>query len=188
MWYLQHPDPQSVEQLRVRNCPLNEASDWRRSFRTAVESELQRAQRDRLQYVELGGWAVDPSRRHSGEGLLLALAGFSLGRAFGGALGLTTATVRHDSSTILRRLGGTSLGSDGVALPPYYDPRYRCEMELLRFDSRTPNPKYAPVIDLLRSYLEVAPVMRPSVDQPTNRQPASTLALPQLLLAGGTAA
>jgi hypothetical protein len=35
-------------------------------------------------------------------------------------------------------------------VPSYYDPAYDCEMELLRFDSRRPNPKYAGVIERLR--------------------------------------
>ena len=67
----------------------------------------------------------------------------------GGALGLTTATVRHCSSTILRRIGGRRLEVDGMVVPPYYDPRYKCEMELLRFDSRRPSAKYADMIDRL---------------------------------------
>jgi hypothetical protein len=59
------------------------------------------------------------------------------------------ATVRHSSSTILRRLGGSLLEVGGAMVPPYYDPKYRCEMELLRFDSRRPSAKYGGLIDLL---------------------------------------
>lgn len=159
VWYLQHDDAHSVEELRVRECPLNDAEDWRQTFRRAVEDELARAQCEGLNYVELGGWAVAPASRHTGEGLLLALAAFSLGRALGGALGLTTATVRHASSTILRRLGGTSLEAGDVAVPTYYDPRYRCDMELLRFDSRSPSSKYLRVIELLEARFESVPVV-----------------------------
>jgi hypothetical protein len=118
-----------------------------------------RARRHGLQYAELGGWAVAREHRRTGEGLLLALAAYSLGKAFGGALGLTTATVRHASATILRRLGGASLEVDGRAVPAYYDPRYRCDMELLRFDSRQPNPKYGPIIDELKQRLATVPVI-----------------------------
>src|SRR5687767_7670693 len=95
--YFEHEDASSVEELRVRKCPLNHTTDWRNTFRRAVEAELGRAKRERLRYVELGGWAVAPTERHRGDGLLLALAAYSLGRAFGGSLGLTTATVRHAS-------------------------------------------------------------------------------------------
>ena len=66
---------------------------------------------------------------------------------------MTTATVRHPSSTILRRLGGSSLEVDGIRVPSYFDPAYACEMELLRFDSRRPNPKYVDLVEVLRSKL-----------------------------------
>ena len=169
VWYLEHENATSIEELRVRDCPLAEDAEWRRSLRRAVEVELQRARLDRLHYAELGGWAVAADSRHSGEGLLLALAAYSLGRAFGGALGLTTATVRHASSTILRRLGGSSLEADGTAVPPYYDPRYECDMELLRFDSRSPNPKYGAVIELLKERLASVPVVACSESAPAVR-------------------
>jgi hypothetical protein len=38
-------------------------------------------------------------------------------------------------------------------VPDYYDPHYDCQMELLRFDSRRPNPRYAPLIDHLKEKL-----------------------------------
>jgi len=188
VWYLEHDDARSVEELRVRNCPLNDAADWRQTFRRAVESELRRARRNRLRYAELGGWAVARAHRHGGEGLLLALAAYSLGRAFGGALGLTTATVRHASSTILRRLGGTSLEADGTAVPTYYDPRYQCDMELLRFDSRMPNPRYVPVIELLSERFATVPVVARSTDAPYARRVPAPLPAWLPLAAGGAAA
>lgn len=189
VWYLQHEDARSVEELRVRNCPLNDATDWRQIFRRAVESELTRAHRDGLHYAELGGWAVSPAHRHTGEGLLLALAAFSLGRAFGGALGLTTATVRHASSTILRRLGGTSLVAGDVAVPTYYDHRYRCDMELLRFDSRTPSAKYLRVIELLQERFVQVPVVSCGERVPDESSVLSpSVAWRQLPATGGAAA
>jgi hypothetical protein len=93
--------------------------------------------------------------------LVLALAAYSLGRIFGGALGITTATVRHSSSTILRRLGGSHLEVDGSRVPPYYDPQYKCEMELLKFDSRRPAAKYHGVIELLKEKLTRVLVIGP---------------------------
>jgi hypothetical protein len=97
--------------------------------------------------------------RGRGGARLLALAAYALGRSFGGALGLTTATVRHSSSRILRRLGGSLLEVAGALVPPYYDPRYACEMELLRFDSRRPCVKYGGLIDLLGRKLANVPVV-----------------------------
>jgi hypothetical protein len=153
VWYLEHENTTSLDRLRVRNCPLAQQAEWHDTLRRAVSLELLRARRDGLHYAEVGGWAVAEECRCKSEGLLLALAAYSLGRIGGGALGMTTATVRHSSSTILRRLGGSHLQVDGVAVPPYYDPRYRCEMELLRFDSRRPDTKYRGLVERLSARL-----------------------------------
>lgn len=161
-WCLEHEDATSIEQLRVRHCPLNGAHPLRERLQRAVATELRHAREEGLRYAEVGGWAVSRTSRCTSEGLLLALAAYSLGRRIGGALGLTTATVRHSSSTILRRLGGTSLEVDGGEIPSYFDERYRCEMEILRFDSRRPSPKYAPVIELLKERLSGVGVIAPS--------------------------
>lgn len=160
-WFLQHGPTVQANDLRVRNSPLAREAGWRGPLWAAVESEIERARRDRIGYVEVGGWAVAEGNRCSSDGLVLALAGFSLGRVCGGVLGLTTATVRHCSSTILRRLGGESLEFDGVTIPPYFDPKYRCDMELLRFDSRRPNPKYSGLIELVQEQLADVLVIAP---------------------------
>jgi len=152
-WYLEHMPTVSVDRLRVRHCPLAQQPAWRKPLRNAVEMELARARHDGLGYAEVGGWAVAEDSRCTSEGLVLALAGYSLGRVLGGALGMTTATVRHCSSTILRRLGGSDLEVGDRTIPSYYDPRYKCDMELLRFDSRRPNPRYNSLVELLREKL-----------------------------------
>ena len=93
----------------------------------------------------------------------MALAVYGFSRRAGGALGMTTATFRHCSAVILQRLGGSRFEVDGTTLPPYYDPRYKCMMEILRFDSRTPNPKFIGLIDQLREKLaDVLVVTRPA--------------------------
>jgi hypothetical protein len=153
VWYMEHLSTVSVERLRVRDCPLAHQPLWRDTLFTAVELELAYARREGLGYAEVGGWAVAESSRCTSEGLVLALAGYSLGRVLGGTLGITTATVRHCSSTILRRLGGSALKAGERILPPYHDPRYKCAMELLRFDSRHPSLKYAGFVELLKDKL-----------------------------------
>lgn len=158
-WFLQHDVQASFEDLRVRNSPLAASAEWRPKLWYAVEGELARARAQGLSYAEVGGWAVAKESRCSSEGLLLALAAYSLGRKVGGALGMTTATVRHASSTILRRLGGAHIQAQGEAIPPYYDPKYGCTMEILGFDSRCPSPKYAPLVELLRRKLRTVPVV-----------------------------
>jgi hypothetical protein len=162
-WYLQHEGAVKVEDLRVRCCPLARMTEWRDRLWKGVESELTRAREDRLRYAEVGGWAVSPRSRCTSEGLVLALAGYSLGRICGDCLGITTATVRHCSSSILRRLGGKPLEVDGSPIPSYYDPRYKCEMEILRFDSRQPSAKFTGLIERLREKMaNVEVLVRPS--------------------------
>lgn len=161
-WYLEHPSTASMQTLRVRNSPLARAEGWRDILKNAVEGELRRAREHALRYAEVGGWAVAKESRCTAEGLLLALAAYSLGRTLGNALGITTATVRHGSSMILRRLGGSLLEVNGKQVPAYYDPYYDVEIEILRFDSRRPNERYAALVDLLKSKLaNVAVVASP---------------------------
>ena len=159
VWYLQHDLEASFNDLRVRQSPLAGLPEWREKLWDAVESELTRARAAGLHYAEVGGWAVAKESRCTSEGLLLALAAYSLGRILGGALGITTATVRHSSSAILRRLGGALLQSGTEVIPSYHDPRYGCTMELLRFDSRQPHPKYAALVDMLCQKLASVPVV-----------------------------
>jgi len=159
VWYLRHDSSVTVDQLRMRDCPLGREQETGDRLWNSVEADIACARRDGIDYAEVGGWAAAKDDGCTSEGLVLALAGYSLAQIYGGALGITTATVRHCSSTILRRLGGSSLEVDGVTIPTYYDPAYRCSMELLRFDSRRPNTKYAGLIDLLRHQLATAVVI-----------------------------
>jgi len=158
-WYLNHENTTSVDDLRVRNCPLARLAEWREKLYAAVESEIVRARRDGLYYAELGGWAVSKERRCTSEGLMLALAGYGLSRLLGGALGITAANVTHASSSILRRLGGSYLEVEGTTIPAYFDPKYNTMIELLRFDSRRPSAKYSALIDLAKSSLAKVPVV-----------------------------
>jgi len=163
-WYLEHDSAESVENLRVRDCPLAHTDEWREKLNRAVESDMMQARRAGLRYAEVGGWAVSKARRCTSEGLMLALAAYGLCRVLGGALGITTANVTHASSSILRRLGGSYLESDGTALPAYFDPKYNTMIELLRFDSRRPSAKYGGLIDLLKSQLANVTIVSPWQD------------------------
>jgi hypothetical protein len=158
-WYLNHPNTVSIEDLRVRHCPLARIAEWRGKLHAAVDSEIRRARRAGLYYAELGGWAVPRERRCTSEGLILALAGYGLSRLLGGAIGITAANVTHASSSILRRLGGSYLESDGMTLPAYYDPAYNTMIELLRFDSRRPSAKFCGLIDMARASLTTVSVI-----------------------------
>lgn len=173
-WYLEHENTASIQSLRVRHCPLARVDDWSHRLKTAVESELARARQDRLRYAEVGGWAVSKERRCTSEGLVLALAAYGLCRTLGGALGITTANVKHSSSSILRRLGGSYLESSGQAIPAYFDSTYNADIEILRFDSRRPARKYAALIEVLKDRLSNVAVF-------TGSAKSQTLAVPYWL-------
>jgi hypothetical protein len=157
--YCAHACTTSFQQLWVGHSALASSPIWGGRLRSAVESGLRQSRTRNVAYVEVGGWAIEPHRRSTTEALHLALATYSLARALGGCIGLTTATTRHHSSSILRRLGGSSLESMGEALPPYYDPHFQCDMEVLCFDSERPAPKYLELVDRLRSEILEAPVI-----------------------------
>ncbi len=157
--YLEHENTVTLHDLRVRHCPLLYNPQWRETLTGAVQSEILRARRDGLRYAELGGWAIEKQRRGTPEGLMFALATYALSRKLGGALGITTANVAHSCSSILRRFGGAFLEFEGKTVPAYFDARYNTEIELLRFDSRAPGPRYARLIDIVQRKLESVPVV-----------------------------
>jgi hypothetical protein len=157
--YMAHPNSTPFAELSVANCPLGKSRVWGARFRDAVEFEIELAQQRGIDYVEVGGWALLPDLRRSVEALRIALATYSLARTLGGCIGIATVTQRHASSSILRRIGGRPLSVGGVDLPPYYDPQYGCDMEILRFDSREPNPRFEAWIDELSAYMRVEPVI-----------------------------
>jgi hypothetical protein len=49
----------------------------------------------------------------------------------------------------------------GEEVTPYYDPHYRCEMEILRFDSDHPNESYEHAIQRCQHSLAHMPVLTP---------------------------
>lgn len=165
--YYSHESDACFQELWVRHSALANSKVWGGAFRTAVEAELRQARRRNVSYVEVGGWAIAPERRCTIEAARTALATYSLAGILGGCIGITTATVRHSSSSLLRRIGGSSLRTEAGDLPPYYDPQYTCEMEVLRFDSEAPAPKYFSLVDRLRSdILDVPVICRSKPRQP----------------------
>jgi hypothetical protein len=126
------------DDLGVRDSWLARCDQWGKSLRAAVEAEIGRAKQIGAAFSEVGGWAIVPEKRCSTDALRIAMATYSLAQALGGCVGISTATERHRSSSILRRIGGRSLEHGGTELPSYYDPQYRCRMEVLRFDSSSP--------------------------------------------------
>ena len=157
--YLEHEDDVTLQDLRIRHCPLTNDREWGPKLKRAVKSEIARAQFEELAYSEIGGLAIQPERRGGPDGVLLTLATYALGRLRGGALGITTANVAHSCASFLRRLGGSNLEIDGQMIPSYYDARYNTEIELLRFDSRSPCTRYASLIDEIMDQFANVPVI-----------------------------
>ncbi|HEY1754155.1 MAG TPA: hypothetical protein VGG72_02075 [Bryobacteraceae bacterium] len=151
--YVSYPNTVAFAQLGVRKAALAHSPEWGPALRRAIDSEITHARERGLAYVEVGGWALDPALRGSVEAVRIALATYSLARLLGGCIGITTATRRHCSSAILRKIGGRRVQIGAAEIPAYHDPQYACEMELLRFDSSEPNPRFEGWIEDLRSYL-----------------------------------
>lgn len=171
IWYLEHDNSVSLDDLRARTCPLALRAGTRDQFREAVETEIALARKEGIRYAESGGWAVSEESRLGTDGLVLALSAFSLGNISGGVRALSTATSRHCSTRILQRLGGSPLAHNGEAIPSYFDPKHRCDMDVLRFDSRRPDPKYLGLVRLLEKQLANVPVVVRAAAAPAHAVP-----------------
>ena len=147
------------DDLGVRESWLARCDEWGVSLKAAVESEIVRAKQRGAAFSEVGGWAIVPEKRCTTEALRIAMATYSLARILGGCVGISTATERHHSSSILRRIGGRSLEYGGTELPSYYDPQYRCQMEVLRFDSSSPDASCSQWVEQLSNRLAEVPVV-----------------------------
>jgi hypothetical protein len=169
------------EDLGVRESWLAKCEQWGLSLRSAVESEIARAKRRGMAFSEVGGWAIVPEKRCTSEALRIAMAAYSLARILGGCVGISTATERHRSSSILRRIGGRSLEHGGTELPSYYDPQYRCRMEVLRFDSSSPDASCSRWVEQLSKRLAEVSVVVPAESHHAQQKtmPVTSPTLPQ---------
>ena len=156
--YCAHRPGVSFSDLAISQSAVAQSTEFGRTVREAVQSELANARRRGFYYVELGGWAISEEMRCSSEALRMLLTVFALAQWMGGALGLSNATTRHHSSSILRRVGGRPLTARGATVPAYLDTHYNCEMELLSFDSTSPNAHYDAWISECRAALPELPV------------------------------
>jgi hypothetical protein len=144
-YHLHSPDVK-FRDLSVAHSALGTSPRWRPALQDAVTRELAVARRKRLCYVEVGAWVVAEHLRSSKDAVRMVMAVYALAQAMGGALGIATATTRHNSALILHRMGGVLLD-----LPTYYDHRYRSSMRVLKFDSSRPNEKYLDAIEAYQS-------------------------------------
>jgi len=157
--YLDESGAYEFDDLWVRHAALTDCPKLGKPFRGAVEAGMHQARKMQIGFGEVGGWAVSEDHRWTMEPLRIILATYGLLQLLGGCAGVATATFRHSSAMILRRIGLSSIQAEGQEIPPYYDPHYRCQMEVLQFDSRHPNPKYRDWVVELANMLTAAPVI-----------------------------
>ncbi len=159
MRYLPHRRDAGFNDLAISRSTLARSKTWGYQLRKAVEADLRHARQRGCSYVELGGWVISEALRCTTEALRMIATAYAFAQLCGGALGITTASTRRCSSAILKRIGGEQLEAQGKELPSYYDTHYRCQMEVLRFDSSRPNPRYSKFMDACRSSLRDVPVI-----------------------------
>lgn len=125
---------------------------------------------------EPGAWAVAEDVRKGRLAPVLAASIWSLLRAVGGAAGVATATTRHQSADILRKMGGFELFRNGEALPPFYDPFHNCLIEIVGFDSGYLNPRLEATVAEVEAYINDLPIItRPApVSEPAPTPSAHT--------------
>jgi predicted GNAT family N-acyltransferase len=145
-----HESDTRFSELLVSHSALARAERWGNSLRQAVEAELRSARETGRKFAELGGLAVARELRCSTETVRMVLSGYALGEIVGGVRAISTVNVRHHCSSILRRIGGRPFKTGGAEMPSFYEPQYRSELEILRFDSSRPNPRYQSYIEQCR--------------------------------------
>jgi hypothetical protein len=158
IWYLEHEGRPTLDRLRAGRTPLARDAQWRGPLKAAIDTETARAFREGIAYAEVGGWAVADDS-HMADCLMLVLGTYCLSQLNGGALVIATATARHSSARILRRMGGSPLVGLGTEIPGYYDPAYTCDMELLRFDTRVPGAHFASLVRGMKRQFAQIPVV-----------------------------
>jgi len=157
--YLDESHAAGFDELWVRHAAITREPGAGRRLRGAVEAGMRAARGMGMGFGEVGGWAVAEHHRFTVEALRIVLATYGLLRLLGDAMGVATATFRHGSAPILRRIGLESLAAEGEELPPYFDPHYGCRMEVLQFDSRRPAARYEAWVQELARDLAAAPVI-----------------------------
>ncbi|MEO5922593.1 MAG: hypothetical protein ABIR70_02085 [Bryobacteraceae bacterium] len=172
--YRQYENTVKFGRLAMSSSPIAQSREWGFQTRLAVERDLARARQLGVSFVELGGWAIAPQARYTCEVLRMVLATYATWRILGGGIGIGTVTHRHQSASIVKRLGGQRLSLDGSAIPKYADPEYGCEMELLRFSSEDLSGKFGPQVAAFEDYLEHAPVILGNTLEQEERQLASS--------------
>lgn len=170
--YLTHSPSACVDDLSVSRCPMANDPVWGSKFRGALEADLMFARQNLLTFVEVGGWAIESSHRHTRAALEVLLASFSWARMIGGAIGCCTATFRNNSAVMLRRIGGHSIEYNNEAIPAYEDPSYGCMMEVLRFRFQNFDPRFQKMVDSIYARIADQQTIAASLEDEVSQQEA----------------
>lgn len=138
---------------------LSAGNDEKATLQTVVRNFLENCRTIQPTVWEPGAWAVSEDMRRSRLAPVLAASIWSLGRAIGGAAGVSTATTRHGSSEILKKMGGFELAFNGAPLPPFYDTYHECFIELVGFDSDYLNPRLETTVTEIQDYIKGLPII-----------------------------
>jgi hypothetical protein len=155
----EHSKSARLHELTAASCALAKNPEWSDAYLSALKAEIVFATSLDRPVVELGGWALGEEVRGTTEALRIALGTYAFWQMLGNAVCISTATRRHCASSILRRIGGRALACGGTDLPAYYDPQYDCEMEVLKFYSWAPNPRYDLWVDRMKDELSQVSVI-----------------------------
>ncbi len=174
--YLDERNSQGFRDLSVSQAPLAHCPRQGWKLRQAVTTTMEQARQMNMGFGSVGGWAAAAEARRTSSPVAIILAAYGLLELLGGCAGVATATFRHRSASMLRRIGLTPLSWSGSELPPYFDPQYGCDMEVLRFDSGRPNPKYRDAVDEFTALISLAPVVSRETPEALEITPAAHFA------------
>ncbi|HYZ85307.1 MAG TPA: hypothetical protein VE621_12930 [Bryobacteraceae bacterium] len=160
--YLRHRTSTSFSRLGVAHSALARCEQWGDKLRSAVNRQIDLAARQGIAFGEVGGWAIAAEHRGSTAAFKVGLAVCAMVQYMGQSVGLTTANMSFGSAAILKRFGMKPIVHNDEELPTYYDPQYKRNIQILQFDSRFPNSRYADALSEMRDYLRTAPVFRAS--------------------------
>ncbi len=145
-------------QLGASRSALARSQQYRHLLSKTIEEQIAIAKSQNIQYGEAGAWALRPEIRCSTAALNIVLTTYALATRLGGGIGITTATTRHNSASILRRLGGSNF----AGLPAYYDPEYGTTIEMIQFDQNHLSQQYRNKMRKIALELEDVEIVCPS--------------------------
>ncbi len=177
---LVHPRDVTFSRLRIASSSAARCPVWAREVHHAVESELTHARLNGLAVIEPGGWVIDEGLRGGCEAVSIAIGAFAWAQILDDCIGFLTATAKHGSATILRRLGARNLQARGQTIPGYFEPAWGCNAELLRFDTNSLNPRFEAALVSARRQLSTSLVFSAESVHPRNEQFFPNSAIPQV--------